>query len=355
MLKTRKKLLGFSSCVFSVFLVILMLMPFSGICDTENNRSITLICRKDSTILTGMKWKLYRVGVRTDSGFALSGDFASYPIDFNEITEENVAQKSKTLESYAVADGLAPIGKGETDKNGELRFSGLSSGIYLAVGRILRVGNTYYVPSSLLLEADDTDVSFSYDVYPKFSYATLGGSVGSYTVKKVWINDTPESIAHPTYVTVDLFRNEELYDTVVLNEENNWIHQWKDLEPINDWHVVERDIPVDYDVIIDFNSTQDLIKNSYKQKDMTPATTTVSTGTTTVTSTSTDIGQTTKTSTTATATTITAVTKPPVTTVKLPPLVQTGQLWWPVLPLGAGGILLISLGSLIKSKKEDKE
>jgi hypothetical protein len=351
MLKTNKKLLRFSLCIFSVFLIMLMFVPLSGICDTDNDRSITLICRKDSTILTGMKWKLYKVGVRTDSGFALSGDFSSYPININEITEENVAQQSKTLESYAVADGIAPIGKGETDKNGEIKFSGLSSGIYLAVGRILQIGNTYYVPSSLLLEADDTDVSFSYDAYPKFSYATLGGSVGSYTVRKVWINDTPESVAHPTRVTVDLFRNEELYDTVVLSEENNWVHQWKDLEPINDWHVVERDIPVDYDVIIDFNSTQYLIKNSYRQKDTTPATTTVSTGTTT----STDIGQTTKTPTTATATTMTNVTKPSVTTSKLPPLMQTGQLWWPVLPLGAGGILLISMGSLIKGKKDDNE
>ena len=351
--KTNIKLIRASSCLILTFFMMLMLVPFSGICDTENDRSITLICRKGDITLTGMKWKLYRVGVRTENGFALSGDFASYPIDINEITEENVAEKSKTLESYAVADGIAPVGKGETDKNGELKFSGLSSGIYLAVGRTLNIGNTFYVPSSLLLEADEKDTSFSYDAYPKFSYATLSGSVASYTVRKVWINDTPESIAHPTYVTVDLFRNEEIYDTIVLNEENNWSYQWNDLEPINDWYVVERDIPVDYSVIIDFNSTQYLIKNSYKPKDTTPVITTVSTETTTTTST--DIGKITNTSTTATATTMTNVTKPTVTTTKLPPLTQTGQLWWPVLPLGAGGILLISLGTLIKNKKDDKE
>ena len=353
MQREGKKFLRIFSCVFFAITVMLMFIPFSGVFGAENDRSVILICRKDSTTLTGMKWKLYRVGERSDSGFVLTGDFAGYPIDINEITEENIAEKAKTLESYAVADGIAPVGSGETDEKGELKFSGLGNGIYLAVGRTLKVGNTYYVPSSLLLEADESDVSFSYDAYPKFSYATLGGSVGSYIVRKVWINDSSENIAHPTYVTVDLFRNDELYDTVVLNEENNWEHRWRDLEPINDWYVVEREIPVDYNVIIDFNSTQYLIKNSYNPKETTTSTTTVSTSTSTTTSSY--IGQTTLTSTTVTATTYTNVTIPPTTTVKLPPLTQTGQLWWPIVPLGAGGILLISLGTFIRTKKDDKE
>ncbi|MCR5599461.1 MAG: Cna B-type domain-containing protein [Ruminococcus sp.] len=347
-----KSFMRFFSCVFLTFSLMLMFIPLSGAVGAGNDRSVTLICRKDNTILTGMKWKLYRVGERSGSGFALTGNFAGYPIDINEINEENVSEKAKTLESYAVADGIAPVGSGETDENGELKFSGLSKGIYLAVGRTLQVGNTYYVPSSLLLEADDSDISFSYDAYPKFAYATLGGSVGSYTVRKVWINDSAENTARPSYVTVDLFRNDELYDTVVLNEENNWEHRWIDLEPINDWYVVEREIPVGYNVIIDFNSTQYLIKNSYNPKDTTTTTTTLTSGTTTTTSSATD--QTTLTYTTATGT-YTNVTSPPTTTVKLPPLTQTGQLWWPIVPLGAGGILLISLGTLIRTKKEDKE
>ncbi len=361
--KSGKKRLKLSICILTALMLMLICIPAFGICADSGERSITLICRKEQITLTGMKWKLYKVGERTGNGFALTGDFARYPVNFKEITEENVAEKAKTLESYAVADGIAPVGSGETDKNGELKFSGLTSGIYLAVGRILRIGNTYYVPSSLLLEADETDVSFSYDAYPKFSYATLGGAVGSYMVRKVWVNDSADNVAHPTYVTVDLFKNGELYDTVTLNEANNWEHRWRDLEPINDWHVVEREIPSDYTVIIDFNSTQYLIKNSFRTEELPPITTTTGTNvtttgpaaTTTVISTS-DISSTNEqdTTTVTAVTQTTAVIPPTTTSVKLPPLVQTGQLWWPVIPLGAGGILLVSLGTLIKSRKDEK-
>jgi len=339
--------------LLSVLVCLLSCVPLSVSCDDSGDRSITLICRKDDRILTGMNWRLYKVGERSGSGIVLTGDFAGYQIDTSKITEENVEQIAKTIASYAVVYGISPIGNGETDIDGELTFGGLSNGVYLAVGRTLQVGNAFYVPSTLLLEANDTDVTFSYDAYPKFAYITLSSSVASYTVRKVWINDTSESIANPSYVTVDLYRNDEIFDTVTLNEENNWEYHWNDLEPINDWYVVERDIPVDYTVIIDFDRNQYLIKNSYDPTFTPGTTTTVTTDITTTT----DIGghTTLKTTITSTATTTNKTTvSPPTTTKELPPLIQTGQLWWPVIPLAIGGILLLSLGLLIKSKKDNK-
>ncbi|MBP5579719.1 MAG: Cna B-type domain-containing protein [Ruminococcus sp.] len=327
--------------LLSMLLCISFCAPFTGSCENSSDRSITLICRKDETILTGMQWKLYRIGERSGNSFTLTGDFAGYPIDMSSITEENVEQTAKTIESYAVADGITPVNSGMTDENGELTFGGLTKGLYLAVGKTLKVGNTYYVPSSLLLEAGEKDVSFSYNAYPKFFYATLGNTIGSYTVRKVWVNDSADNAAHPTYVTVDLYCNGELHDTVTLNEDNNWEYRWKELDPTNNWHVAERDIPVDYTVIIDFNSTQYLIKNSYRSTGTTSSTTTTSSITVITTTTTTAINQTT-------------ITKPPTTTSALPPLAQTGQLWWPVIPLSAGGLILISLGTLIKTKKNDK-
>ena len=338
----------FAVFILSALICVIFCVPFAVSSDDSETRTIKLICRKDDTILTGMMWRLYKVGERSDNGIILTGDFADYRIDTSIITEENVEQIAKTIASYAVVDGISPVGNGKTDTSGELSFNGLSKGVYLAVGKTLQVDDTFYMPSTLLLEANESDVTFSYDAYPKFAYITLSNTVDSYTVRKVWIDDTADSTARPTYVTVDLYRNDKIYDTVTLNEENNWEYRWNDLEPINDWYVVERYIPVNYTVIIDFDSNQYLIKNSYKPTDIT-GTSVTATGTTTTSS----RGQGTNITATATATaTNTAQTQ--TTTKALPPLIQTGQPWWPVIPLVAGGILLLALGLLMKSKKDDK-
>lgn len=337
------------------------------------DKTLTLICRRDDITLTGMQWKIYRVGERRDGEFALTGAFSGYPVYLKDMSESAVAQAAKTLDSYTVADGIAPLAAGKTDESGELKFTGLEDGLYLATGKILQVGGVYYVPSSLLIEVRNDGTSFSYDAYPKFYYATLSEEAKTYKVKKVWVDDDDSYLARPVYVTVDLFCDGELKDTVTLSESNNWEHQWLDLDPLAEWRVAEREIPVKYGVVIDFNETQYLIKNSYGKTPIidtgedirtTMPTTTVTTittigggsgttvpgssavggkETTAVTGTTTDKGQSGTTGKTPPSTTSTTVTG----------LIQTGQLWWPVIPLICGGLLLIVIGIMMRPKKDE--
>lgn len=341
----QKMFSRFGIILLALLMCLSFCIPYQSIAESDQLHWINLICRKDDIILKGMKWNLYRIGERNGDKIILTGSFSDYPIDMSVLSDENVELKAKTLEGYAVADGIAPVTSGETNESGELSFDSLSRGIYLAVGSNLSIDYTLYVPSSLILEVSDSDVSFSYDAFPKFMYATLSSELISYTVKKVWINDTPESIPLPTSVTVELFRNSELYDTVILNEENNWEHRWNDLDNSNRWHVVERNIPVNYTVLIDYNSTQYLIKNSYSPTDTSSTVTGIVTSTTT-----TDVS-TTKLINTSTKTT---VTPPPATVTTLPPIAQTGQLWWPVIVFVAAGLLLIIIGLAIKNKKDNE-
>ncbi len=315
----------------------------------ENNKTLTLICRSDDVTLAGMRWKLYRVGERSGDEFVFTGDFADYPVSLGDMTEESVNAAAKTLESYAVADGIAPLAQGKTDSNGEKLFDSLGAGLYLATGKVLQVGNVYYVPSALLIEITDEGAVFDYDAYPKFWYATLGSEVIAYTVKKVWVDDDAASQARPVNVTVDLYKDETLEDTVVLDDSNDWEYRWVELADGYEWHVVERNIPVDYEVSIDFNETQYLIKNSYVGASTTTTTTTVITTTSgtgsSVETTSTNVAKTTSTT--------TAAPPPPTTTAsgggKIP---QTGQLWWPVIPLSIGGVLMIVVGFMVRPKRK---
>lgn len=335
------------------------------------DKSLTLICRNDDTTLVGMKWKIYRVGERQNGDFVLTGDFAKYPVSLGDMSVESVSTAAKTLESYAIADSIAPLAQGKTDKTGEKVFGSLDPGLYLASGRVLQIGDIYYVPSALLIEVGDEGAVFDYDAYPKYTYATLGGEVVAYTVRKVWVGDEAAAEDRPVDITVDLYKGEVLDDTVVLDESNNWQYRWVDLEDGYDWHVVERNIPVDYEVSIDFNETQYLIKNSYVGSKTTTTTTSLTTtgsgtttshggGSTTVSSS----GGTSTTYTSAVSTTVSGGTTPPATTSgnngggngggggKIP---QTGQLWWPVIPLTLGGLLLIAVGFMARPKRRSDE
>lgn len=361
-----------------VFSLAVMILPLSA--SAAGDKSMTLSCVKDDVVLDGMNWKIYRVGERDGGDFVLTGSFAAYPVDLRDMSAENVIAAAQTLESYSIADGIQPLATGVTDANGKVVFSGLENGLYLAVGKRLRKDPYTYISTPLLLEISDKDQSFSFDAYPKIVRATLSSEATSHTVKKVWLDYDNNFEARPTYVTVDLFRDEELFDTVTLNEENNWEHKWVSLDSDHEWRVVERKIPVNYIVRIEYNETQYLILNrhidimDWDEVTRTTTTTTVTTPPAVITgsetettsvSTQTDIQHGTTTTTSAlVSTTSPPTTLPPSTT---PPpqsaytgggkskLPQTGQLWWPVAPLGLGGTLMVLTGIMVKPKKDEDE
>ncbi|MBR1824585.1 MAG: Cna B-type domain-containing protein [Ruminococcus sp.] len=354
----------------------------------ENEKSITLTCVRGDDIIEGMRWRLYRVGERQGGDFVLTGDFSAYPVDLKDMSVENVMAAAQTLTSYAVADHIPVLAEGYTDADGKLTFGSLDTGLYMAVGTKMTIGAYTYEPSPLLLEVTSGNAEFNFDAYPKIVRATLASVATSHTVKKVWLDYDDLFEARPVYVTVDLFRNDELYDTVTLNEENNWEYKWLDLDAHYEWRVVERQIPVDYELRIEYNETQYLIRNRHKiitdwgevTRTTTLPPTVTGTGVTTSytttasqtestsqpTTTSNDVGGGQITESTASTTAIatnaeTTTTTAPVQTTtvqtgggkgKLP---QTGQLWWPVFPLGLGGTLMLFTGAAIKPKKDENE
>ncbi len=309
------------SIIFSIVMVIsTVAVMIPAVVSAEADKTLTLICRKDDITLTGMEWELYKVGERRNDELVLTGAFASYPVDLHDMSADNISAAAKTLEAYAAADQISAFAEGKTDEKGELKFNGLESGLYLASGEILLVGSVYYVPSALLIEVGENGGSLNYDAYPKFYYDSANLDSKTYTVKKVWVGDDENKQARPVSVTVDIYKDNALYDTVILDESNNWEYKWKDLDSAAAWNAVERDIPANYKVSIENNMTQYLIKNSY-EKTVEEVTTTTTLQTTTTS------GET-----------------------KLP---QTGQLWWPVPVLGASGLLMIGIG--LRLGKKDRK
>ena len=246
-----------------------------------DDKTITLICRQDETVLSGMEWSLYRIGDRDGSTVRFAPALSGYSMDLGDLSSETVDAAAKTIEGYVIAAGVAPLAQGSTDTAGELVFGGLDNGLYLAAGKNLLVGNTCYVPSTLLIEVRNTDASLDYDAYPKFYYTDVSGQQKQYTVKKVWIDSDNQAQKRPDDLTIDLYQDGVLHDTVILNAENSWEYTWSAEDDGTEWRAVEREVPAEYTVMIDYNSSQFLIRNSYNPPETTAAfRTTVTTATT---------------------------------------------------------------------------
>lgn len=324
------------SVLLSMLCVVMLLasvMPC--IHSAEVKASITLVCEQENVRVSDMSWKIYKVGERRSGKFTLTDKFANYPVDMSGLSTENIRGTAQALESFIIGDRIKALAENVTDNDGNVVFEGLDKGLYLAVAKKVQKEPITYMATPLLFEIKED--GSAEEAFPKiYSVITLHGQVSSYTVKKVWADNDDSFKARPVNVTVDLFKDGELYDTVVLDEASNWQHRWNTLDLDAEWRVVERDIPVKYSVLVDYNSKQFLIKNSYAPDIFI------------------DGGEYTKTTAAVTTSTISTSTSAAATTTGSG-LPQTGQLWWPVLPLALGGITLICIGLLTRKKNGDEK
>lgn len=323
------------SALISLLCLVMLLasvMPCSYSADEKT--SVTLVCVQDSIKVQGMEWKIYRVGERRSDSFALIGEFEKYPVDMSELSAENIRCIAQTLESFIIGDHIEADAECFTDNDGKAVFNALDKGLYLAVAKNVTKEQWTYTASPLLFEVKEEGAEE--EAFPKiYSAITLSGEVSSYTVKKIWVDNDDAYEARPVSVTVDLFKDGYLYDTVFLDEASDWQYCWDELDTNAEWRVVERNIPEKYTVLADYNSRQFVIRNSFV----------------------TDGGEYTETTAdsvvTSTINTTSSIVTTTATNSELP---QTGQLWWPLLPLVLSGMTLICIGMLSgKKNKEDEK
>lgn len=325
---------GAAFCIVGVILWLMTGLMLSVSADSAVN-SLTLICKTEEVTLTGMHWDLYRVGSRKGDNFVLEGDFAKYPVSLEDMSSSAITEAAETLENYAVLDKIPALAQGEIGKDGMLRFDDLDSGLYMVCGKNIQVGSTMYIPSAILVEIMKSEDGKNVDLeaYPKLSTKVLSGESSKYAVKKIWENDENALEKRATSISVEIYGDEKLYETVTLDESNNWTYVWVAESDI-DWRVKEVKVPENYTVVYRSNEKQFAIVNTYSDK--TPVQTIIST---TVTSNG---------STRATVKNANPATgySNNNTNTKLP---QTGLLWWPVPVMACGGVIFITLGVRLKS------
>lgn len=297
------------AAVCAACLALILSLPVGASAEDTPQPTLTLEYYHEDTVLSQVDFRLYRVAdVVNGEGYALSGDFAGYPVSLTDL-EDNGMAAAYTLSVYVSKDALKPLATRATDDNGRAVFGTLSTGLYLVIGENCRVGEVTYqtAPFLISLPHRQSDGALTYTVVaePKnFIVTPPVEKTVDMTVVKVW-EDTQAAAQRPQQIDIVLLRDGEEVQTVSLTEETHWRHTFTGLDTQYTWLVAEESVPDGYTVLYNGSHTTYTITNTY------------------------------------------AGTTPPVEPTTPPaddPLPQTGLLQWPVWVLSLSGVALFVWG-----------
>lgn len=253
--------------------------------------SVTLMEQYDNEAIVGAELSVYHVAtVNLNANGKLVYDytdsFKNLEIDIDD------PSLSTNLDAYVLAHSIPNI-KMITDENGTAICNDLALGLYFIRQSGTVEGFAPCTPFVVSVPSlNDDSYLYNVNASPKTEVARLI----SITIKKVWNTDvsTPASDS----VTVQLLKNDNVINTVTLNDQNNWQVTFTEMPASDAYSIKEINIPDGF--------TATYTQSGYNF---------------TVTNTST--------------------------------LIQTGQLIWPIPLLAVVGMLLIVVGfALLKKKRK---
>ena len=180
--------------------------------------------------VSNMQVSLYRVA---DENYNLVDAFSKYSIDL----KQDVQGAANALENRILMDNIQADVSGFSDSSHKASFSGLTTGIYLVVGKEVFQDGVFYMPQVSL-------VSLSGDLSVDLKYET-SDNPSRIHVLKVWKRDSKKS--RPKSIEVCLLRSDGIVvDRVVLNSDNQWSTTWDNLSTLYTYRVMETSVPSGY-------------------------------------------------------------------------------------------------------------
>lgn len=302
-------MINFKKITCFILSLVLILICFSSLAFGED-MTVKVSFISDDGPISLCNMQLYKVA---DVNGRLVGDFAVYPVKFDPKDADTMAMAAKTLTNYIRRDSVKPLLLGKTDENGGLSFSVAEKGIYLLVGEKTNVNGTVYVPESVMFSMPSLDEKgnevYNLELYPKYEKEPTNETV-TRKVLKSWENDNPKK--RPESITVELLCDGKSYAKAVLNEENSWRYEWKNLDSSKTWSLTETNVPQGYSVSISLEGITYHVVNSFNT---------------------------------------TPPPQEPTTGDKQEIIPETGVLWWPVPYITCLGLLLIIIGYVKKYKE----
>lgn len=259
-------------CFIICFLLFSQAAYAYDLIDTGRKASLEIYFNPDGKNAANAEFKLYKAAeVSKYCEFTLSDKFNKYSLSLVNLDADGWRALAQTMAGYAASDEIAPDEAMKTDSSGKASFTELDTGLYLVTGSSYRSGNYTYTPAPFLvcLPNYGENNTWQYDVTAnvKFDSTYHGGGGGDTTltrkVLKAWKNDDKEN--RPESVSVTLLKSGKAYETVTLNEKNNWRHTWSGLSSGFEWQVVENDVPENYTVTVSKEGITFLVTNTYSK------------------------------------------------------------------------------------------
>ena len=243
--------------IFAVLMLFCtLLQPLSASAaavDVNRECSLELEYSSEGMGFADLNIQIFRIAqMYTDGYCTLLPPFSSLPVRITGVSSQKEwRDTANTLAGYIAAQQLSPTASAVTDADGKVRFSGLQTGIYLVTAVNATSGKeTYYFENfCVFLPRPMEDNSLMYDISakPKFTKDVGIDEIVTYQVTKLWKDS---GNGRPDAVSVEIYKDGQLAETVVLNNDNMWTHTWTAPDRSNIWTVVEKDVPAGYTVVV---------------------------------------------------------------------------------------------------------
>ena len=236
---------------------------------TDRECTLTMSYSYDEAAFADQTVMLYHIAdLSADFQYTLTQPFVPSDLILNGIQtngEWNVIRS--TLESYILANDIVPTATAITDESGKVCYLGLKPGLYLASAvTVVQDTFTCFFDSALVsLPGLGVNGLWEYSVAVSAKPAVLPPIEPDETIQfrvvKLWKGDTGRT-DRPKSIEVEIFRDGIHHETVVLSEENHWSYNWETKDDGATWNVIERNVPIGYNMTVEQRDTVFVLTNT---------------------------------------------------------------------------------------------
>lgn len=233
--------------------------------------TLTAVYSYNNTAFSGISVSVYRIAdVSEDCRYTYTDEFEACALPLNGMQSDSEWDSLRsTLEAYILVYKPEPYATAVTDDDGRAYFDKLEPGLYFIPSvQYSSGGNRYSFSCSLTalpgLDQKDGTWDYTIQVKPKPEVKTDEAEKIPYKVIKLW-KDAGNEYARPESITIDIYKDGELVNTVSLSEDTNWSYQWDAEDDGSVWTVMERNVPEGYVMTLGKHGGVFVITNVYTE------------------------------------------------------------------------------------------